>query len=67
MLNPENKLKLDLLESYEYWRHKSSIEGIAEPTVVAGVIQGILQKVNVLWPRQKEQAQVIKRVLKRKI
>jgi len=64
-MTPEEQLKHDLRECRDYWLTRSAKGGIAQPTVIAGVVEGILEKVLKLFPNSK--GTLIKRkVLKRK-
>ena len=63
---PEDQLKHDLRERLQYWEHKSAKGGIAQPTVVAGVVASILDRVLVLFPKAQVKKVLVKKVLKRK-
>lgn len=61
------QLKKALMEMYEYWRTRSAKGGIANPSVVAGVLLTVIDKVNVLWPKEEQARVVVRKVLKRRV
>jgi hypothetical protein len=52
MVEPIEQLRNHLIESCEYYAEKSSKGCVAAPTVILGVLRGVLDRVNKLFPRK---------------